>query len=105
MNEELNKEEYDVIPLGDRIIIEPLEKEKVRESGLVIASTEDKRENHGVVITVGDGQRPDGKIVPPRVKPGDEVLYSKHAVIKVPIENSEQIFIKELDIIAILKRK
>ena len=43
MNEELNKEEYDVIPLGDRIIIEPLEKEKVRESGLVIASTEDKR--------------------------------------------------------------
>lgn len=63
-------------PLGDRIIVKPLEAEKVTQSGIIIPDTAEKEQkSQGEVVAVGDGER----IKKLGLKIGDKVLYGKYA--------------------------
>lgn len=63
-------------PLGDRIIVKPLEAEKVTQSGIIIPdSAEKEQKSQGEVVAVGDGER----IKKLGLKIGDKVLYGKYA--------------------------
>lgn len=62
-------------PLGNRIIVKPLETEKVTSSGIIIPETaEQEQKSQGEIVAVGDGDR----IKRLGLKIGDKVLYSKY---------------------------
>ena len=94
-------------PLGDRVVIEPLEKDVETFAGgqLVLPDTAKEKPQQGQVLAVGPGRRDeDGKRIPMDVKVNDKVVYAKYAGTSFKTEDGDEIlFIKESDILAILE--
>ena len=52
-------------PLGDRVLVKPLEKEKQERGGLIIPDTAKEKPQEGVIVALGTGKtNDDGKKVP-----------------------------------------
>ena len=49
----------DLVPLGDRIIVEPIEEEEVTSSGIILPESAKERPQRGTVLAVGPGPRGD----------------------------------------------
>ncbi|OGZ09438.1 MAG: co-chaperone GroES [Candidatus Lloydbacteria bacterium RIFCSPHIGHO2_02_FULL_51_22] len=95
----------EIIPLGDRVLVKPAEKEKKTKSGIIIPDTVDKeRPEIGKVVAVGAGKVTDeGKVIPLKVKAGDTVLFSKYGPDEVKYEGEEYLIVSESNILAIIK--
>ncbi len=66
-------------PLGDRILVEPVEEKEVKKGGIIIPDTAKEKPMEGIVVALGTGKTDDnGKKVPFEVKKGDRVLVSKY---------------------------
>jgi chaperonin GroES len=90
-------------PLGDRLVVEPLEQEERTASGLVLPETAKEKPQKGTVLAVGPGARDDeGKriIMDPRV--GNLVLFAKYAGTEIKIDGKKLLILKESDILAIM---
>lgn len=70
-----------ISPLGDRVVVRPLEMEQVTASGIVIPDTASgEKPQEGEVLAVGPGEmKEDGNRKPMDVKVGDKVLFGKYA--------------------------
>lgn len=91
-------------PLGDRLVIKPVEQEKQTKSGIVLPDTAKERPQEGVVQAVGPGRTTDeGKRVPMEIKSGDLVLYSKFAGTEIKEEEEEYLILSERDILATIR--
>src|SRR4051812_29905670 len=93
-------------PLGDRIVVKPSEKEgeKKLSSGIILAAAADKEKPaQGTVVAVGPGKYEDGKRVPPQVKVGDTVLFSKYGFDEVKVEGVEYYILSESSVLAVIK--
>lgn len=90
-------------PLGDRVIVKPIEQESKTKSGIIIPDTAKEKSHRGKVIAVGSGKFDDGKIIPMTVKVGDEILYKEYAGDEFKLDGEEVIILKEEDIIAIVE--
>ncbi|MFH1670800.1 MAG: co-chaperone GroES, partial [Patescibacteria group bacterium] len=68
-------------PLGDRVVVMPLEKEQVTASGIVIPDTASgEKPSEGVVLAVGKGGIGKDCANPSDfLKVGDKVLFGKYA--------------------------
>ncbi len=93
-----------ITPLGDRVLVEPLGKEEKTKSGIIIPDTIDKeRPEQGIVIAVGAGKvTDDGKVIAPKVKKGQKVLFSKYGPDEVKIDGQEYLIVSEANILAII---
>lgn len=93
-------------PLGDRVLVKPLEAEEKTKSGIVIPDSAKEKPQEGEIIAVGKGRMADdGKIVPLEVKKGDRVLYGKYTGSEVTTKDGDEYLImKEDDILAIIKK-
>lgn len=87
-------------PLGDRIVVEPMESEARTESGLVIPDTAKEKPQEGKVIAVGPGRFEEGKRIPMEVSVGDIVVYSKYGGTEVKIGSKEYLILSERDVLA-----
>jgi len=89
-------------PLGDRLIVKPVEEEETTASGIVLPDTAKEKPQKGKVIAVGDGRwDEDGeKRIPLDVAEGDEVLYSKYGGTEVTVEGDELLVLRESDVLA-----
>ena len=94
-----------VRPLGDRLVVEPVEQEEQTASGIILPETAKEKPQEGTVIAVGPGRRDeDGDRVPMDVSEGDRVLYAKYAGTEVKLEGDKKVLIlKESDILAIVE--
>jgi len=92
-------------PLGDRLIVEPIEKEDVTASGIVLPETAKEKPQEGKVLAVGPGRRDEeGKRIPMDVKEGDRVLFAKYAGTEVKLETDRKVLVlRESDILAIVE--
>ena len=91
----------DLQPLGDRIIVEPLEEEATTSSGIVLPDTAKEKPQRGRVIAAGAGQRNDtGEIVPMEVAVGDEVIYSKYGGTEIKLGADDVLILRESDVLA-----
>lgn len=90
-------------PLGERVIIKPLEQDEVTTSaGIILPDTAKEKPQEGEVVAVGSG-RPteDGKgRVPMEIKVGDRVIYSKFAGTEYKNGDQEVLILRESDILA-----
>jgi len=88
-------------PLGDGVLIKPIEKEEVTASGLVLPDTAKEKPQEGEIIAVGPGRlSDDGKRVAMEVKKGDVVLYRKYSGTEVKDGDQEYLIVRESDIVA-----
>jgi len=95
----------EIKPLGDRVVIKPLEAETKSKGGIVIPDTAKEKPQEGKVVAVGKGKVLDsGTVQTPEVKVGDKVLYGKYSGNEITTKEGEELLImREEDILAIIK--
>jgi len=92
-----------ITPLGDRILVRPLEAEEKTKGGIILPDTAKEKPQEGRVVAVGKGKvLDDGKVQPLEVKPGDKILYGKYSGTEIKLEDEEHLIIKEEDVLAII---
>ena len=92
-----------LVPLGDRVVVQPSEREETTKSGIVIPDTAKEKPQRGTVIAVGEGRRDDdGKRIPMDVAVGDEVLFAKFGGTEFKLDDEEYLILAERDILAIV---
>ena len=90
-------------PLGDRVVVEPVEQEEMTASGLVLAETAKEKPQKGVVMAAGPGARDDeGKRVGLDVSVGETVLFAKYAGTEFKVDGKKLLILKVSDLLAIV---
>jgi chaperonin GroES len=91
-------------PLGDRLIVEPIEQEEVTASGIVLPETAKEKPQQGKVLAVGPGRRDEeGKRIEMDVNKGETVLFAKYSGTEVKLDNKKYLILKETDVLAIVE--
>ena len=91
-------------PLGDRVVIEPIPREDMTKSGIVLPDTAKEKPQEGKVIAVGPGKTlDDGKREAIDVNPGDKVLYAKYAGTEFKLDGEDLLIVSQKDILAIVE--
>jgi chaperonin GroES len=90
-------------PLGDRVVLKPVDKEEMTKSGIVIPDTVKEKPQEGIVEAVGTGRILDnGTRVPMEIEVGDKVLYAKYSGSEFKLDEIEYLIIQERDVLAIV---
>ena len=93
-------------PLGDRVLVKPLDKEKQERGGLIIPDTAKEKPQEGEIVAAGKGKvSDDGKVLPMDVKAGDRILYGKYSGTEIKIDGDEYLIMHQDDILGILESK
>jgi chaperonin GroES len=91
-------------PLGNRVVVEPIEQEDITAGGIVLPETAKEKPQKGMVLSTGPGDRDeDGKRIPMDVAVGDTVLYAKYAGTEIKIEGKKLLILRETDLLAIVQ--
>jgi len=91
-------------PLGDRLIVEPIEQEGTTASGIVLPETAKEKPMQGKVLAIGPGARnEDGSRIAMDVSADDTVLYIRYGGTEVKIESKKYLILKETDVLAIVQ--
>ncbi len=93
-------------PLGDRVVVEPIEEEERTAGGIILPETAKEKPQQGKVIAVGPGARDEnGNRIPMDVKVGDRVLFAKYAGTEVKLGSGDNkvLVLRESDILAIIE--
>lgn len=90
-------------PLGDRIVVEPIEQEETTSSGILLPETAKEKPQQGNVLAVGAGRRDDnGKRIEMDVEVGNKVLFAKYAGTEIKMDGKKLLIMKETDILGII---
>jgi chaperonin GroES len=87
-------------PLGDRVIVEPVEEDEMTFAGgqLVLPDTAKEKPQQGKVLAVGpevEVENEDGKIIGPQVD--DLVIYAKYAGTSFKTQVGQEMLILRID--------
>ena len=87
-------------PLGNRVVVEPLEGEEAMSSGgIYIPDTAKEKPQEGTIVAAGPGRlTDDGTRVPMELEVGDTVVYSKYAGTEYKECDIEYLVLREDDI-------
>ena len=90
-------------PLGDRVLVQPLEEKEVKKGGIIIPDAHKEKPQEGEIVALGTGKRDeDGKLIPFTVKKGDKVLISKYGGTEIKIDGDTLLIMREDDILGII---
>ena len=92
-----------VKPLGDRVLVEPVEEKEVKKGGIIIPDAAKEKPTEGLVRALGTGKKDDnGKLIAFEVKVGDRVLISKYGGTEIKVDGKEYKLLNSDDILAIV---
>ncbi|MFA5393941.1 MAG: co-chaperone GroES [Candidatus Ratteibacteria bacterium] len=90
-------------PLGDRIVVKPLEALEKSKGGIIVPDTAKEKPQEGKVVAVGKGRvTDDGKLIAAEVKVNDKVLYGKYSGTEITVDREEYVVLHESDILGIV---
>lgn len=90
-------------PLGDRVIISPIEPKEVVKGGIIIPDSAKEKPMQGKVVAAGPGAlNKKGERLPMDVKEGDVVLYGKYSGTEVKLNDEKYIIMHQEEILGIL---
>ncbi|MDA1217709.1 MAG: co-chaperone GroES [Chloroflexi bacterium] len=95
------KQSVNLKPLGERLIIEPIEQDDVTLSGIVLPETAKEKPQKGKVLAAGPRDEK-GSRVPMDVAVGDTVLFAKYAGTEIKVDDKKLLILKEADVLAIV---
>lgn len=90
-------------PLFDKVVVESVEAEEKTQSGFILPSASQEKQQMAKIVAVGEGGIIDGKEVKMQVKVGDTVLYSKYAGSEFKLDGKQLTIIRQSDILAIVE--
>ena len=91
-------------PLGDRVLVKPIESKETKRNGLIIPDSAKEKPQEGEVVACGHGKTTeDGKVLPMDVKVGDKILYGKYSGNEIKLDEQDHIIMHQEDILGILK--
>ena len=91
-------------PLGDRVVIQPIPREEMTKTGIVLPDTAKEKPQEGKILAAGPGRiLEDGKREPMDVKKGDKVLYAKYAGTEFKVDGEELLIVSQKDILALVE--
>lgn len=90
-------------PLGDRVVIEPIEGDEVTMGGILLPETAKEKPQQGTILAAGTGRRDDkGKRVVMDVKVDDKVLFARYSGTEIKLSGKKVLILKESDILAVV---
>ena len=89
--------EVKIKPLGDRLIVKPIERETMK-GGIIIPDTAKEKPLQGTIVAVGQGTKDEEMVL----KEGDKVLYGKYAGTELEHEGKKYLIMRQSDVVAIL---
>jgi len=90
-------------PLEDRILVEPIERDQMTASGIILPETAKEKPQEGRVLAAGPGRRDEeGNRIPMDVTVGDRILYARYAGTEVKVEGQKLLILRESDVLAIV---
>jgi chaperonin GroES len=90
-------------PLGDRVVVKPVDREEKTKSGILLPDTAKEKPQEGEVVAIGPGRIDDnGNRVPLDVAVGDKVIYSKYGGTEVKYSGQEYLILSARDILAVV---
>jgi chaperonin GroES len=91
-------------PLGDRLVVKPIEQEDVTSTGIFLPETAKEKPQQGKVVAAGPGARKEnGERIALDVQVDDTVLYAKYAGTSIKLDGQEYLILKETDVLAIVE--
>jgi chaperonin GroES len=92
-------------PLGDRVVVKPLEAESKTKGGIFIPDSAKEKPQEAEVIAVGKGKvLENGTLKALEVKVGDKILFGKYSGNEITTKDGEELLImREEDILGIIK--
>jgi chaperonin GroES len=93
----------EVRPLGNRLLVEPIEEKGQTSSGIILPETAKERPQQGRVLAAGPGRLTEAhKRLPMEVGQGDRILYAKYAGTAVKLEEKDLLILREEDVLALV---
>ena len=93
-----------VKPLGDRVLVLPIEQDEVKKGGIIIPDSAKEKPQEGKVVAVGKGKvLENGTVQAPEVKVGDTILYGKYSGAEFKKDGTTLLILREDEILAIVK--
>lgn len=89
-----------LVPLGERLVIQKLEKEETTESGIVLPSSAQEEPQYAEVVAISEQIKEEAE---GHIKVGDRVIYSKYAGTDVSLDDEDFIIVKLEDVLAIVE--
>lgn len=91
-------------PLGDRVVVEALDREEKTKGGIFLPDTVKEKPIEGRVVAVGAGKiNDDGKRQPMDLKEGDRIIYSKYSGTEVKVDGKDYLILAERDVLAVVE--
>jgi len=88
-------------PLGDRVVVKPVEREEKTKSGIVLPDTAKEKPQRGRVLAVGPGARDEnGEHIAMDLEEGDEIIFSKYGGTEIKLGVDEVLILRESDVLA-----
>ena len=89
-------------PLGDKVVVEPLEMEEKSPGGIILPDTAKEKPQEAMVVAIGPGKvLDDGSRGEMAVKEGDRVIYSKYGGTEITIDGKDYVILDQDSIYAI----
>ncbi len=90
-------------PLGDRLVVKPLEQEEEKKGGIIIPDTAKEKPEKGEVLAIGPGKLlENGQRAAPEVKKGDKIIFQKYGGHELKIDGQELMILREEDVMAVV---
>ena len=90
-------------PLGDRVLVEPVEEKEIKKGGIIIPDSAKEKPTEGVIRALGTGKTDDhGKKLPFEVRVGDRVLVSKYGGTEIKLDGREFKILNTDDILGVI---
>jgi chaperonin GroES len=90
-------------PLGDRVLVEPIEVKEMSKGGIIIPDNAKEKPMEGKVIAVGKKLDKDGKEIKFDVKVNDKVLLPKYGGTEVKLNSKTYQLVREEDLLGVIE--
>ena len=92
-------------PLGDRVVVEPIEQDDTTASGIILPETAKEKPQQGNVMAIGPGDRDDkGQRIAMDVAVGNVILFAKYSGTEIKLDGKKLLILRESDILAIVNK-
>ncbi len=96
----------EIIPLGDKVVISPIEETETQYGNIVVPDLGKEKPLTGAVTAVGKGRLSEfGKLIGTTIRVGESVVVPNFGAQKVFVDGEEYIVCREQDIMVIIKEK
>jgi chaperonin GroES len=91
-------------PLGDRALVQIVEREQQTASGIVLPDTAKEKPQTAEVVAVGDGKLDDkGQRAPLDFNQGDVIVFAKYSGTEISLDGEDYMILDADDILGIVE--